>query len=500
MEQSLLEMKDICRSFPGVKALDNVSFSVNSGEIHALLGENGAGKSTLMKILAGVLPKESGHIFFKGKRILEKAHPQEAAREGISMIFQEFSLFPQLSVAENIFLSTVHWKPLNWKKMIIRSREILESLDAKISPQTLVGDLTVPEQQLVEIAKALSKKVNLIIMDEPTSALSDKETNALFERMRLLIKQEIGIILITHRLNELFEVANRVTVLRDGKNIGTVNIQDAKTEDLIQMMVGRKIDASSISSLNTKGNIIFEVKGLTKKNLFEDISFSIRQGEVLGVSGLMGSGRTEVAKTIFGVLHKDFGEIIIKGRPITILSPLDAINAGIAFLTEDRKREGLVLEMGITHNITLPILKSVSQSSLIKRNKEMEIASVFKKELNIRTPTLNRKVRYLSGGNQQKVVLAKWLASKSDVLILDEPTRGIDVGSKMEIYLLIRKLAEKGKAILMISSDLPEIMKVSDRIMVMHEGKVTGFFNRDKVTEKEIMLCATGHKNNLKTS
>lgn len=492
MQQPLLQMVGISCSFPGVKALDNVDFAVlRRGEVHALLGENGAGKSTLMKILAGVQHKNAGRIIFQGTRILERVNPQEATKAGISMIFQEFSLFPQLSVAENIYLPLTGKQPIQKQKMTRLAVESLEKLNAQISPTALVKDLTVAEQQMVEIAKALSRKTNLIIMDEPTSALSDKETQVLFDIIKTLSQQEIGIILITHRLNEIMAVAEKVTVLRDGKLIGTTDVSKVTVDELVQMMVGRKLDDSIRSSVSP-GETFLEVKNFTKKGEFNNISFKVHQGEILGVAGLLGSGRTEVAKAVFGVNHKDKGELLIKGQKVVISSPIEAIRNKIAFLTEDRKREGLVLDMSVSSNITLPIVKKISHFKFLKSNEEKRISELYLKELNIRPNSTTNQAKQLSGGNQQKVVLGKWLASDPDILIIDEPTRGIDIGAKMEIYLLLRKLADGGKAILMISSDLPEILKLSDRILVMHEGCITGEFLRNEATEEKIMLCATG--------
>ncbi len=496
----LLEMKGITKNFSGVKALDKVDFTLKEGEIHALIGENGAGKSTLMKILIGVLHKDEGHILLNGREILRKPSPKEAQRLGISMIFQEFSLFPHLSVSENIALSSSGSMFISRQEWREKARNILSVLGVSIDENTLVGELTVAEQQVVEIAKALSLNARILIMDEPTSALSREEVEKLFALLRSLKAQGVSIVLISHRIQEIFEIAERVTVLRDGKKVDTRELENVTQDELVKMMVGRDVDVSLIipetgSKACSEKKIVLEVNKLTGKPFFEDVTFHLYEKEVLGVAGLMGSGRTEVAKAIFGFIPHSQGEIKIEDKLVSISSPKEAIGLGIAYLSEDRKREGLVLGMSVWENITLPILDVLKGGlGLLPKKKEYEIASKYKEELRIRTPNIFKKVKYLSGGNQQKVVLAKWLAANSKILILDEPTRGIDVGAKMEIWHLIRELAkESGKSLIVISSELPEILRVSDRILVMHAGRVMGILTREEASEEKIMWYATGH-------
>lgn len=492
----MLEMKRITKKFPGVVALDQVDFFVKPGEVHVLLGENGAGKSTLMKILCGVLPKDQGEIFFLGKKILEKANPNESSRAGIAMIFQEFSLFPQLTIAENICMPRTRGLSVNWRKMRQESRKLLEQFGLDASVDKKVSELTVGEQQIIEIAKALKCNAKLVVMDEPTSALSDSEVKSLFSYIKRMTSQGIGVVFIGHRLEEVLEIGDRITVLRDGKLVGTIeNVQgkprDATADRLVEMMVGRKLESVFPKCDAVKRDVFLRVEGLSKSGMFEDISFEVRRGEILGVAGLMGSGRSEVMRAIFGAIRKDRGTIRVSGKPVRINSPSDAIRMGIAYLTEDRKSEGIVLGLNVMENISLASLRSVSSQGVLSPVKEKALAEKFIQLLNIRPPKMFRLARNLSGGNQQKVVVAKWLSANCDLLILDEPTRGIDVGAKREIYELINLLASQGKAIIMISSELPEIVGLSDRVVVMREGRLVAELSGSDINEQTIIRYAT---------
>lgn len=494
-----LRMEGISKSFPGVQALSNVNFSLYSGEVVGLLGENGAGKSTLMKILSGAYRKDSGKIFIKGKEV-EVENPRQMQQLGISIIYQEFNLTRNQSVAENIFLGREPL-PKNFgrflgfvdkKKMEKHSTEILDKLSAKISNSTVVGKLSVAEQQLVEIAKALVVKAQIVIMDEPTAALGDKEVETLFNTINSLKKQGISIIFITHRLEEAFKFTDRIVVLRDGHLICEVKTSDVTPEKVIQMMVGRNLGEFLHKVPGKISAPVLEVKRLRHGKKIKDVSFTLRRGEILGFAGLVGAGRTEIARIIFGIDPKDTGEILIDGRKIEIRSPKDAIREGICLVPEDRAYQGLILKLSILKNIVIATLKLFSKFGWISKNKMYEVADNFVNQLSIRTPNLYQKVMYLSGGNQQKVVLAKWLVSNPKVLILDEPTRGIDVGAKAEVYALMNELVQKGVGIIMISSELPEILGMSDRIVVIHEGKVSAILNRSEATQEIIMAHATG--------
>lgn len=486
----MLEMVQITKKYPGVTALNNVGLKLNKGEVHALLGENGAGKSTLMKILCGATPKDSGKIVFEGKEILRNPSRAEAATVGISMVFQELSLFPQLTITENLFLSRSKGL-FKWSSLDSISEEILRRFNLNIDPRTKVGELTVAEQQLVEIAKATKDGARILILDEPTSALSDNEIEKLFQTVRKLKEEGLGIIYIGHRLNEVFEIADNATVLRDGNLIGRVCLKDCCEDDIIEMMVGRKIENLFPERQPAKNNeVVLKVSNLSKEGLFENVSFELRKGEVLGISGLMGSGRTEIVKTIFGAIKKDSGEIELNGERIEIDSPKTAIKNGIALLTEDRKTEGLVLGFDLTQNISLPSLKSFCKKCIIDKKEEETISENIVNELNINPPLMDRAVKTLSGGNQQKVVLAKWLVRNCNILILDEPTRGIDVGAKKEIYTIINELVKQGKSIIMVSSELPEVIGMSDRVIVIYDGRINKVLEKEELSEINIMRYA----------
>ncbi len=490
-----LEMRNIVKTYPGVKALEGVSLQVAPGEIHALLGENGAGKSTLMKILAGAQPKDSGDILIDGQTVLIDS-PQKAMDLGVSIIYQEFNLVPYLNVAENIYLGREPRAAIpgfvDFNTMYKDAQQIIDKLGVKIDVKTPVNRLSVAQQQMVEIGKATSRKSKIIVMDEPSATLTDHELVALFALMRQLKSEGVAIVYISHRMEEIFEVCDRVTIMRDGKWIATENIGSLTREGIIKLMVGRELTQMIPKVAADIGDVALEVKNISRKGALKNVSISVKKGEVLGIAGLVGAGRTELARVIFGADPFDSGEILLFGKPVKIKSPQDAIKLGIGLVTEDRKQQGLVLGMAVRENISLANLDALSKFNFIMSAKEKEVSNKFVGELRVKTPTIEQTVQNLSGGNQQKVVLAKWLFTDSKVLIFDEPTRGIDVGAKTEIYQLMNELAKTGAAIIMISSELPEVLGMSDRIMVMHEGRITGELSRAEATQEKIMHLATG--------
>jgi len=495
MSTLALEMKSITKTYPGVRALDNVSFDVAKGEVHALVGENGAGKSTLMKILAGAQPMDSGEILIGGQQV-HIVSPQKAMELGVSIIYQEFNLVPYLNAAENIFLGR---EPkgaipgfINFARMYSEAQSVIDQLGVKLNVRTPVNRLSVAQQQMVEVAKATSRNASIIAMDEPSATLTEHELESLFELIRSLKQKGVSIIYISHRLEEVFQIADRVTVLRDGKLVGTKPVAESDRNDLIRMMVGRDLkDVIPKEPAEIKSPAL-TVKGLTRRGAIEDINLVVHQGEILGIAGLVGAGRTEVARAIFGADTIDSGEIWLNGSRVNVRSPKDAIRLGIGLVTEDRKALGLILGMVVRENISLANLGFLTKLGFVNRREEKRVALKFIEDLMIKTPSTEQQVQNLSGGNQQKVVLAKWLFTQSRVLIFDEPTRGIDVGSKVEIYQLMNKLAGSGVAIIMISSELPEILGMSDRILVMHEGHIAGELSREDATQEKIMHLATG--------
>jgi ribose transport system ATP-binding protein len=490
----VLKLQHIRKTFPGVVALDNVHFNLRKGEVHVLLGENGAGKSTLVKIISGAYQKTNGQMSLYGKPV-EIRNPKHAQKLGISIIYQEFNLVPHLTAAENIFLGrepVLHKGIINQKKLMQNAQRILNQTGVDIRAGDLVRDLGVAKQQMVEVSKALSIQSRILIMDEPTSALTETEIKELFRTIRALKKKEVSIIYISHRLNELFEIGDRITVLRDGKYIGTRDIQRTDESELIQMMAARELKEHFPKKKAAMGKELLRVSGLCRKRILKNISFHLNQGEVLGISGLLGSGRTELARSIFGADKIDSGEIHIKGQAQKITSPGEAIRLGIGFLTEDRKGQGLVLNLSVKDNICLPSIHRLSRFGIMRTKKETETAAHFCRELNVKTPGLNQKTIYLSGGNQQKIVLSKWLCTQVDIFIFDEPTRGIDIGSKVEIYKLMNRLTQEGAAILMISSEIPEILGMSDRILVMCEGRIAGELSREEADQEKILKYALG--------
>ena len=487
-------MEGISKSFPGVQALRDVQFEVQGGEVHALVGENGAGKSTLMRILGGVHQRDAGEIHLRGQPV-EIPSPVYARMLGISIIHQELNQVPALPVAENIFLGREPRRAggfVDWKTMYARANTLLQDLGLPIDPRRRLGTLTVAEQQLVEIAKALSVEADLVIMDEPTAALTVEETERLFRFIRDLRPRGVGIVYITHRLEEIFTIADRVTVLRDGRYVGTYAIGELTMDGLIRLMVGRQLTEKFPKEPVAAGAPVLEVRGLTSRGRFTDVSFTVHRGEILGIAGLIGSGKAAVAHAIFGAIPVDSGEILVDGHPVTIRSPSEAIAHGIGLVTEDRKRLGLVLGMSVTANITLPVLPELETAGFVRRREEAARVTQAIRDLDMAVASPEQPARNLSGGTQQKVVVAKWLQTRARVLLLVEPTRGIDVGAKVEMYRLMVDLARRGVGIVMISSELPEILGMSDRILVMHEGRITGEFPRETATQEAILASASG--------
>ncbi len=497
MGEFVLEMRNVTKRFPGVLALNDVQFNLRPGEVHCLVGENGAGKSTLMKILSGAQPLDSGEISLSGEPV-DIHSPHHAQQLGISMIYQEFNLSPYLSVAENIFLGReprLGRTPfINWKKMYADAREVLGRMRVDLDVRKPVNECSVAQQQIIEIGKAISFNSKIIVMDEPSATLTDHELRALFDLIRTLRRQGIGLIYISHRLEEIFEIGDRVTVMRDGEYVGTNAVCDVTRDDIIRMMVGRELKDEFPKEVFERGAERLRVEGLARQGAFSNVSFGMHTGEIVGLTGLVGAGRTEVARAIFGADRLDGGQIFLDGKPVTVRSPQDAIRQGIGLLTEDRKGQGLVLGMTVRENTTLANLKSLVKLIFVDRGRERAVTERFVKELQIKTPSIEQVVQNLSGGNQQKVVLAKWLFTQSKFLIFDEPTRGIDVGAKVEIYKLMNELVRKGVSILMISSELPEVLGMCDRILVMHEGRLAGELARGEATQERIMRLATGSR------
>ncbi len=493
---ALLKVENISKSFPGVKALDNVNLEVDKGEVHVLLGENGAGKSTLMKILSGVYQPDSGTVTFKGQKVAFH-DATESMQAGIGIIYQELNLVPHLTVAQNIFIGK---EPMKWgftidaAKMNRDASVLLERLHTDISPATIVKNLPVSKQQMVEVAKALSYNSDVLIMDEPTSALTEAEIEELFKVIRSLRANGVGIIYISHRLEELKEIADRVTIFRDGQYISTDNYSDLTLDEIVKRMVGREMgDKFPPKKHVPQEKTILDVRDVQRKGEVDKASFTLRAGEILGVAGLMGAGRTELARAIFGADPRAGGSISINGQEVQVNTPLDAIRAGIGYLSEDRKSFGLALGMTVSDNITMAFLEEVTnKSGRIDKRRESQVSERFVKSLDIKTPSISQVVKNLSGGNQQKVVIAKWLFRNAQVLIFDEPTRGIDVGAKYAIYELMDELAAKGAGIIMISSELPEILGMSDRVMVMCQGRIAKILDIAEASQEKILHYAAG--------
>lgn len=497
MESYLVSMEGIDKSFPGVHALDHVSFRLKAGEVHALLGENGAGKSTLMKVLTGVYSADKGVIKINGEEV-EITDPKSAQELGISIIHQEFNLLPHLTVAQNIYIGREPRKTrgiLDENKLNEDTKKILKKLDLDLKPTDLVKDLSVAQQQMVEIAKAISVDSRVLIMDEPTAALTDSEVEKLFEIINSFRDAGIGIVYISHKLEELEHIVDRVTVMRDGQYIDTVDFEDATLDELIQMMVGRDLEEQYPEKSAKIGKTIFEVKNISRKDVLDDICFNVRKGEILGISGLVGSGRTELARAIFGADPIDCGDVYLYGKKLDISCPGDAIAGGIGYLSEDRKRDGLALGLDVEDNIILASLTDFANKyGIINKDKTLKESKKQVKDLKVKTPSLDQRVGNLSGGNQQKVIIGKWLCKNMEIFIFDEPTRGIDVGAKYEVYSLMNQLAEEGAAIIMISSELPEILGMSDRVLVMCEGRLAAELDIKDADQETVMYYATGGK------
>lgn len=496
---STLSLENITKIFPGVKALDRVKIDLLAGEVHTLMGENGAGKSTLMKIIAGVYQPEEGQYYFEGKEVNFNS-PRDAQLKGISIIYQEFNLIPHLSIAENIFLGR---EPVNrigkvdWKKMHEKTRELLNELVVNLNPQEKIVNLSIANRQMVEIAKALSFNSKVIIMDEPTAVLEDEETEHLFKIIAELKEKKVGILYISHKMDEIFKISDRITVFRDGKYIKTLQASATDTNEIIKLMVGREIETLFPKREDLRGQTILEVKNLKVSKRFQNIDFSLRQGEVLGVAGLMGCGKIDLGKAIFGYFPDLLGSIFLHGKKLNLKSPEMAIKQKISLVSEDRKNGGLIIQRDVKENITLASLNKIIRLNRIQHAMEKEIVKKAIQKFNIKVSSIKMPARTLSGGNQQKIVLAKWLETLPEILILLEPTRGIDIGSKTEIYNLINELAKLGMAILYISSELAELVGICDRVLVMHEGKISGEVVGEEITQEKIMYYSSGGARNV---
>lgn len=490
----VLRLEGIVKTFPGVRALDGVSFTVMPGEVHALMGENGAGKSTLMKVLGGIYAPDEGRIFI-AEEATEMASPLQAKAQGVVFIHQELSLADELSVAENIFLGELPRKGLgrvDWPTLYAETDAILKTLNVGFNARTRVGDLSIANQQMVEIARALTVDPRAVIFDEPTASLTDAEKVVLFEVIADLQSRGVGVIYISHRMEEIFRITDRISVLRDGQYRGTLTTAETNEEEVTQLMIGRKLDLSRNETTHDMGDVALEVRNLSCGDLFEDVSFTVRRGEVVGFYGLVGAGRTEIAETLFGLRDPTAGQILLNGEEVRIHSPEDAIRRGIGLVPEDRKGQGLVLGMNCRDNMTLPQVDDMTAGPFVSEGAEVAIFDQYRDRLDIRTPGWRQLVGNLSGGNQQKIVIGKWLSMHPDVLIVDEPTRGIDVGSKAEIHNLIRELAAQGYAVIVISSEMPEVLHVADRIVAMFSGRVMREFTAAEVTEDSLIQAISG--------
>jgi len=493
-DEYLLKMDGISKSFPGVQALQDVHLNVRPGTVHALMGENGAGKSTLMKVLIGMYQPDAGTISLGGEAV-QIRDPAHALRLGISMIHQELSPVPQMTIAENIYLGrepTNRFGLIDKKRMLADTRALFERWEISLNPRKVMKALSVAQTQMVEIAKAISYESRLIIMDEPTSAISEREVEHLHRMIRSLRESGVAIIYITHKMDEVFRISDEVTVFRDGKHVATLPATELDRHRLITLMVGRELTQMFPKEPAEIGEVVMSVRGLTRKGIVEDITFDLRKGEILGLAGLMGAGRTEVLEGIFGVAPIDAGEVLIHGRKATIKEPSDAIAHGLGLLTEDRKLTGIMGVLSVRDNMTVASLPRFSPAGVLHKRQMDEACRKQRDALAIKTPTLGQLIKLLSGGNQQKVLVSRWLLTTPEILMIDEPTRGIDVGAKAEIHRLMSTLAGQGKAILMVSSEMPEILGMSDRVLVMHEGKLTGEFSREEATQEKIMRAATG--------
>ena len=492
MKESILQLNHITKLYPGVVALDDVSMAFKKGEIHAIVGENGAGKSTFIKVITGAIQPIKGEIIYEGN-IIEKNDPIKSLNNGITAIYQEFNLIPYLSVAENIFFGRYIKKGhlIDFKAMELGTKQIMDNMDINLDPKSLVKNLSVGYRQIVEVAKSISRDLKVLIMDEPTAPLTNDEVKHLFRIVKKLKEQGICIIYISHRLEEIFEICDKVSVLRDGKYIKTMNVNETNINELIYLMVNRKLDQQFPHADYRRGEKVLEIKNLNT-DLLKDISFKAYRGEILGLAGLVGAGRTEIARAIFGADKIISGEIYLNEKKLNIHSPKDAVAAGIGLIPEDRKLQGVLLNNSVIVNTSYANMKAITRWGIIDKRRDREAAEKFKKVLNIKTPSVRQKVQSLSGGNQQKIVLAKWLFTDCEVLIFDEPTRGIDVGAKNEIYELMRHMVKEGKVIIMISSEMQEVIGMSDRIIVMHEGRIAGIVTDKDKTQENILAASSG--------
>lgn len=494
MSEELFRMEGISKSFPGVKALDKVSFSVNKGEVHGLVGENGAGKSTLMKIMSGVYQADEGKIFIDGEEVVI-GNVNKAQELGVSIIFQELNLCPHLTVADNIYIGRPPKKGLlvDDKQMHKDAQKVLDGLGIKLSSYAVVSTLSVAQQQMVEIAKAISRNSRILVLDEPTAALTDKEIAQLFDIIRNLQKKQVGMVYISHRMEELEQICERVTIIRDGQYIGTHRYKDITVDQLVNMIVGRPLEDKYPKYKRKIGDVLFEAKNIRRKDIVNVDHLNVRKGEILGIAGLMGSGRTEIARCIFGADKADSKELYMDGQAITVKNPGQAIAHGIGYATEDRKFDGLALDLDVQYNTNMAHLRKLSKFGFINDKEAKRNAQYYKDLLRTKTPSLRQSAGNLSGGNQQKIVLSKWLCNDVKLLIVDEPTRGIDVGAKFEVYELFNRLSDQGVAIIMISSELPEILGMCDRILVVHEGTINAELDAKKTTQEEILYYAAGY-------
>lgn len=494
--ENIVEMKNITKEFPGVKALTDVALDVRKGEVHALVGENGAGKSTIIKILMGVYTKTSGQIFIEGEKVDFKS-PLQAQKYGLGAVYQDVNLAQHLSVAENFFMGKLPKTKLgfiDYKYMYDETKKVLDSIEVYVNPKSIIKTLSVAQQEMVSIGKILHQKSKMVIFDEPTALLTNDETKQLFRIIRLLKEKNVGILYISHRLEEIFQICDRVTVLKDGFKVDTLDVDDTNEDELINMMVGRSVEKMYEIEKTSPGDVVLDVKNLSGGKTFQNINFNVKKGEIFGMYGLVGSGRTEIVRSIFGADSKDSGTIMVKDREVNFKSPKDAIDSGIALLPENRKDEGLALILSVSTNTNMASIENISSKGIIDNRKGYKVAEDFIGVLKTRTPSIHQKVQNLSGGNQQKVVISKWLAKGSDIFIFDEPTVGVDVGAKREIYKIFEELTKQEKAIIVISSYLPEVMGLADRMLIMHEGKQMGILDKAEFSEEYILKLASGFK------
>lgn len=492
--ETILQMKGITKNFGNTRALYDINFDLNAGEVHALLGENGAGKSTLIKVLGGIYKPDTGEIWVNGNRA-DIGCVADARREGIGIIHQEIFLVQNLTIAENIFLGRELRNKkgyIDYKSEVEKAQEMLDNLHINLNAEAMVKELAIGQQQLIEITKAVSFDVKILVLDEPTSSLSDEEVNSLFELMDRLKKKNVGMIYISHRFDELYRVTDRITIMRDGEGVATVETATAKQDELVKLMVGRSMKSFYVKDYREPGEVVLKVSELTKKGYFEDVSFEVHAGEIVGFSGLVGAGRSEIMRTVFGDMRPDCGEVIFKGKKATWKNTRDAIRSGLSMVPEDRKKLGLVLSSSVSYNICLACIKSLTKFEMINRKKVADVVERAVKDFSIKTASVDTLVSSLSGGNQQKVLLSKWIATNPALLILDEPTRGIDVGAKQEIYRIMNELVSRGMAVILISSELPEIVNMSDVVYVVRNGKIAKRFERNSFDQENIMAYATG--------